>query len=104
MGEWIPVVSNGFPPIPLSIIRVLFLLLCISGSFILGILFYWLTHDSIPLWVWSVLGIGFCGAFTTGSLEVTLDGQKTHICKVNLLRLHSMKKAGRIQYKRIMEK
>lgn len=39
----------------------------LTGSFILGILFYWHIQDLIPLWVWSMLGIGFCGAYTTFS-------------------------------------
>lgn len=38
-----------------------------AGSLLLGILTGMRLQDMIPSWSWCLLGIGFCGAFTTFS-------------------------------------
>lgn len=39
----------------------------ISGSMLLGLLYGWYTRDALSSVMWSLLGIGFCGAYTTFS-------------------------------------
>ncbi len=39
----------------------------IAGSFLLGILTGMKLSQGIPEWCWLLLGVGFCGAFTTFS-------------------------------------
>lgn len=39
----------------------------ISGSILLGIIVTGQQNDMLAEWLWTLLGIGFCGAFTTFS-------------------------------------
>lgn len=39
----------------------------LSGSFILGVLFALYNRDALTVEAWWILGIGFCGAYTTFS-------------------------------------
>ncbi|MRH44685.1 fluoride efflux transporter CrcB [Aquibacillus halophilus] len=39
----------------------------VSGSILLGILFVLLDKNIIDQWIWLLLGVGVCGAFTTFS-------------------------------------
>lgn len=52
----------------------------ILGSFLLGIVVYYFKNGTLTPTLWYVLGIGFCGAFTTfstfGVETITLIEQK----------------------------
>ncbi|WP_449539244.1 fluoride efflux transporter CrcB [Ferdinandcohnia sp. Marseille-Q9671] len=59
-GIWIGKRMKGDFPYPTLFINIL-------GSFLLGILVGVKQMNHIPEWVWLLIGIGFCGAFTTFS-------------------------------------
>jgi CrcB protein len=65
------------------------LLINVSGSLLLG-LFVAPFHNRLPMW-WILLGVGFCGGYTTFStfaLETVVlmhDKQKTDLAMLNVL-------------------
>ncbi|GEN34039.1 MULTISPECIES: fluoride efflux transporter CrcB [Aneurinibacillus] len=60
LGKWVTSKSNSLFPWGTFIINI-------SGSFILGILFFLHTRGNVANWLWLMLGTGFCGGYTTFS-------------------------------------
>jgi len=60
LGEFIRKRGKGDFPLATWLINI-------SGSFMLGVLAGLHTSNSLVEWMWSFLGIGFCGAYTTFS-------------------------------------
>lgn len=64
-------------------------LINVSGSLLLGLLVV-PFHNRLPTW-WLLLGVGFCGGYTTFStfawetIVLTQDKQKTELAMVNVL-------------------
>ncbi|WP_010283592.1 fluoride efflux transporter CrcB [Bacillus timonensis] len=59
-GIWIGRKTGNSFPFPTFFINIM-------GSLLLGILTGLKITEHIPEWVWLMLGVGFCGAFTTFS-------------------------------------
>lgn len=60
VGIWIGKKTGTKFPYPTLFINI-------TGSFLLGILTGMMQSQAIPEWLWLLLGVGFCGAFTTFS-------------------------------------
>ncbi|MCC3355372.1 fluoride efflux transporter CrcB [Bacillus sp. REN16] len=60
VGIWIGKRTGTQFPYPTMFINI-------AGSFLLGILAGMKLNHSIPEWCWLLVGVGFCGAFTTFS-------------------------------------
>lgn len=60
LGKWISAKASTSFPWGTWVINI-------SGSFILGILSGLHSSQTIPNWSWLMLGVGFCGAYTTFS-------------------------------------
>lgn len=50
----------------------------LSGSLLLGLLFGWVSRDRMPPWFTEAVGTGFLGAFTTFS---TFNAQVWELCR-----------------------
>ncbi|MEH7381513.1 fluoride efflux transporter CrcB [Bacillus sp. JJ1533] len=59
-GIWIGKMTGTKFPYPTMFINI-------AGSFLLGILTGFRLTQSLAEWSWLLLGVGFCGAFTTFS-------------------------------------